>query len=36
MANAKGYDDSPPRNGVILFYTVLAVVVLPLLPDNRT
>jgi hypothetical protein len=23
---AKGYDDSPPRNGVILFYTVLAVV----------
>jgi hypothetical protein len=24
----KGYDDSPPRNGVILFYTVLAVVVL--------
>lgn len=23
---AKGYDDSPPRNGVILFYTVLTVV----------
>jgi hypothetical protein len=23
---AKGYDDSPPRNGVILFYTILAVV----------
>jgi hypothetical protein len=23
---AKGYDDSPPRNGVIMFYTVLAVV----------
>ena len=25
---AKGYDNSPPRNGVILFYTVLAVVLL--------
>lgn len=25
---SKGYDDSPPRNGVITFYTVLAVVVL--------
>lgn len=24
----KGYDDSPPRNGVIAFYTVLTVVVL--------
>jgi hypothetical protein len=24
----KGYDDSPPRNGVIAFYTVLAVAVL--------
>jgi hypothetical protein len=23
---AKGYDDSPPRNGVILFYTILTVV----------
>jgi hypothetical protein len=29
MAEAtKGYDDSPPRNGVIAFYTVLAVAVL--------
>lgn len=29
MAEAtKGYDDSPPRNGVIAFYTVLAVSVL--------
>ncbi len=28
MSNSKGYDDSPPRNGVITFYTVLAVVVL--------
>ncbi|HVZ33413.1 MAG TPA: hypothetical protein VG963_13365 [Polyangiaceae bacterium] len=28
MADTKGYDDSPPRNGVITFYTVLAVVVL--------
>ena len=29
MADAtKGYDDSPPRNGVIAFYTVLAVAVL--------
>lgn len=26
--DTKGYDDSPPRNGVIFFYTVLAVVVL--------
>ncbi|MDB4972983.1 MAG: hypothetical protein JWN48_1324 [Myxococcaceae bacterium] len=25
---AKGYDDSPPRNGVIFFYTVLTVVFL--------
>ncbi|HEY6878384.1 MAG TPA: hypothetical protein VI299_10225 [Polyangiales bacterium] len=25
---AKGYDDSPPRNGVILFYTILTVVAL--------
>jgi hypothetical protein len=25
---SKGYDDSPPRNGVIAFYTVLAVAVL--------
>jgi len=25
---AKGFDDSPPRNGVIAFYTVLAVVLL--------
>lgn len=25
---SKGYDDSPPRNGVIFFYTVLSVVVL--------
>lgn len=24
----KGYDDSPPRNGVIFFYTVLAIAVL--------
>jgi hypothetical protein len=24
----KGYDDSPPRNGVIFFYTVLAIVFL--------
>jgi len=26
--STKGYDDSPPRNGVIAFYTVLAVAVL--------
>lgn len=25
---AKGYDDSPPRNGTIFFYTVLTVVLL--------
>jgi hypothetical protein len=28
MATAKGYDDSPPRNGIIFFYTVLAVFML--------
>jgi len=27
-AKAKGYDDSPPRNGIILFYTVLTVFML--------
>jgi hypothetical protein len=27
-STAKGYDNSPPRNGVIAFYTVLAVAVL--------
>jgi hypothetical protein len=28
MSTAKDYDDSPPRNGVIFFYTVLTVFVL--------
>lgn len=28
MSTAKEYDDSPPRNGVIFFYTVLTVFVL--------
>ena len=28
MSEAKGYDDSPPRNGAIFFYAVLTVVVL--------
>lgn len=28
MSDTKGYDDSPPRNGVIFFYTVLTVAVL--------
>lgn len=28
MTTAKEYDDSPPRNGVIFFYTVLTVIVL--------
>lgn len=28
MTTAKEYDDSPPRNGVIFFYTVLTVFVL--------
>jgi hypothetical protein len=27
-SSSKGYDDSPPRNGVIFFYTVLTVFVL--------
>src|SRR3954468_16235986 len=26
--SSKGYDDSPPRNGIILFYTVLTVFML--------
>ena len=25
---AKGFDDSPPRNGIIFFYTVLTVFML--------
>jgi hypothetical protein len=28
MAATKGYDDSPPRNGIIFFYTVLTVFML--------
>jgi hypothetical protein len=28
MAATKGYDDSPPRNGIIFFYTILTVFML--------